>query len=440
MCPFARGPVAPFPRLKWPNEVVYQIFPDRFYCHDPAARPAGGKFAWNGKPIRVSDRGHEVTNRQHHQYTFFGGTLEGVRQKLDYLADLGVTALYFTPIFRSRSTHRYDTDDYTSIDPMLGDRPAFDDLLADLHGRGMKLMLDGVFNHTSYHHRWYGANPEYYLRAAGGGIETWMGTGFLPKLDVEHPGLQDALLDVIAHWSGVDGWRLDASHLIARQFLRRLKAAVGPDRPVIGEDWDDARFDLHEGIYDGVTNFSFQRNITALMGGDCSPETLARRLTVIYEGYPWPGVVQSWNLLDNHDTDRFFSKIGEREPLYRLAQVLQFTLPGTPLIYYGDEYGMTGFGDWAARAPMIWTPDAAQRRRREHLKGLIALRRAHPVLATGGIRFVHANNRARTLAFERWDEHEKALVSLNLGPEEAVIEADGYRVVVPSLDWRIAWH
>ncbi len=419
--------------LKWPNEVVYQIFPDRFHNERAVgeAWPTPGSFDWHGKPIRQSRRTTDVTSRHHHQYTFFGGTLEGVRQKLDYLQDLGVTAVYFTPIFKSRSTHRYDTDDFLAIDPVLGERADFDQLVAELHARGMKLMLDGVFNHTSFHHPWFKQHPEFYMRGPGGDVETWMGTGSLPKLNPEHPGLQAELLRVIDHWAGVDGWRLDASHLIARVFLHKLKAHVGPDRPVIGEDWDDARYDLHEGIYDGVTNFSFQRNVTAFMIGDCSPETLARRLTVVYEGYPWPAVVQSWSLLGNHDTDRFFSKIGEREEHLRLARVLQFTLPGTPLVYYGDEWGMTGWGDWGARAPMIWRPMAQQRARFEQLKGLIALRKQHPVLATGNIRFLHTSNQDRTLAFERFGEEGRVLVAINMGPEARTLEG----LHVPPLDW-----
>jgi glycosidase len=425
--------------IKWPNDVVYQIFPDRFHCHDPGARPASGAFTWNGVPIRVSHRKDEVTSREHHQYTFFGGTLEGVRQKLDHIQDLGATAIYFTPIFKARSTHRYDTDDYLQVDPILGTRADFDRLVADLHARGMKIMLDGVFNHTSFDHAWFKAHPDFYMRGPGGKPETWMGSGRLPKLDVQNPKLAKQLLGVIDHWHNVDGWRLDASHLLAREFLRELKAHVGPDRPVIGEDWDDARFDLHEGIYDGVTNFSFQRNVKAMMIGDCSPETLARRLRVIYEGYPWPAVVQSWSLLDNHDTDRFFDLIGRREAQYRLAQAFQFLLPGTPLVYQGDEWGMTGRGDWGARAPMVWKPDAEQRKRYEYLRNLARLRREHPVLATGKIRFAHADNRTQTLAFLRMDGETCAQVIFNLGPKEQVLELDGRHFPVPAYDWRLDW-
>lgn len=420
----------------WPNEIVYQVFPDRFHCHDEAARVAPGAFEWNGRPIRVSDRADRVTSRHHHQYTFFGGTLEGIRRKLDHLSDLGVSVLYLNPIFKSRSTHRYDTDDYMAVDPVLGTREDFDALVAELHARGMKLMLDGVFNHTSFYHAWFQERRDaFYLPAGNGQVESWMGTGLLPKLNVERPEVTEALLSVIDHWEGVDGWRLDASHLLARSVLKRLRARVGRHRPVIGEDWDDARFDLAEGLYDGVTNFSFQRNVTAMLNGDCPPETFARRLRVVYEGYPWSGVVQSWSMLGNHDTDRFYSKIGERAALYRIAQVLQFTLPGTPLIYYGDEYALTGWGDWGARAPMVWKPSRAQREFHDHLKGLTRLRREHPVLSTGQVRFVHASNEHRTLGFERFDDRERALVLVNMGPFERTIEGHA----VPARDWRIVW-
>ncbi|HEY9722594.1 MAG TPA: glycoside hydrolase family 13 protein [Oscillatoriaceae cyanobacterium] len=425
------------PALKWPNEVVYQIFPDRFHCHDPSARWPSGAFMWHDKPIRVSNSREAVTSREHHQYTFFGGTLEGIRRKLDHLQDLGVTAIYLTPIFKSRSTHRYDTDDYLKVDPMLGSEQDFYALRDDLHARGMKLMLDGVFNHTSWHHRWIKEHPEYYLQSGPNQIETWMGSGKLPKLDVDAPGVTEALLGVIDHWRGVDGWRLDASHLLSRRVLARIKERVGPDRPVIGEDWDDARFDLEEGIYDGVTNFAFKRNVAALMYGDCPPETFARRMRVVYEGYPWPAVVQSWSMLNNHDTERFYSKIGERQALYKLAQVLQFTLPGTPLVYYGDEWGMTGWGDWGARAPMVWRPNPQQQDFFAHLKRLTGLRKQHPVFATGAIRFLHADNRSRTLAYERFDARERALVLLNFGPFEQHVDVNGTGYRLAAHDWEV---
>jgi alpha-glucosidase len=424
-------------RRPWAHEVVYQVFPDRFHAWHPGhtAWPVPGSFSWNGHPVRHSRAAAALTHRHRHQHTFMGGTLEGLRRRLDHVQQLGATALYLTPIFAARSTHRYDTDDYTRIDPVLGDRAAFERLREDLRARGMQLVLDGVFNHTSFHHAWLTERPEFYMQAPGGGPETWMGTGLLPKLDPEHPELQAALLGVLDHWGQIDAWRLDASHLIARTFLRRLKAHVAGRSLVIGEDWDDARFDLHEGLYDGVTNFAFKRNVEALLTGDCSPETLARRLRVVYEGYPWAAVLQSWNLLGNHDTDRVFSKLGQRDAHLELARVLQLFLPGTPLIYYGDEWGQAGWGDWGARGPMVWRPSTAQRRRRDALAELLALRAAHPALQHGGVRFLHASNRDRVLVWERACAEGRAVVGINMGPRALSWEGEGARLSLPSLGW-----
>ncbi|MEB3198527.1 MAG: glycoside hydrolase family 13 protein [Candidatus Sericytochromatia bacterium] len=421
----------------WGNEVVYQVFPDRFHAHRAPEHPAprAGAFHWNGHPIRVASSPRALTHRRHHQYTFMGGNLEGIRRKLDHIASLGATVLYLTPIFQARSSHRYDTDDYHTIDPMLGTAEDFGRLKHALRERGMKLVLDGVFNHTSYDHAWFTAQPEFYLRTAGGQPETWMGTGLLPKLNPEHPPLQEALLRVLDQWPEADAWRLDASHLIARRFLRRLREHLGPERLVFGEDWDDARFDLHDGLYDGVTNFAFQRNVKAFLCGDCSPETLANRLRVIYEGYPWPGVLRSWNMVGNHDTDRFFSMIGGNEARLRLAWVLQALLPGTPLIYYGDEWGQTGWGDWGARGPMCWRPNALQRARRDDLAAILKLRREHPALASGRIRFLHASNQDRTLVWERFNEQERVLVGINVGPAAVQWEGEGQTLTIPAQSW-----
>lgn len=424
----------------WRHEAVYQVFPDRFAPWHPGheAWPRPGSFTWHGHPVRHSRRASELCHRHRHQYTFLGGTLEGLRRRLPAIQALGATALYLTPIFAARSSHRYDPDDYLTVDPVLGTREDFERLREELRARGLKLILDGVFNHTSFHHPWLQARPEFYLQAPGGGPETWMGTGLLPKLDPEHPALQAELLAVLDHWGEVDAWRLDASHLLPKALLRRLREHLGPERLMIGEDWDDPRFDLAEGLYDGVTNFAFKRNVIAFLTGDCSPETLARRLRVVYEGWPWPAVLRSWNLLGNHDTERIFSKLGQREPHLAIARVLQACLPGTPLVYYGDEWGQTGWGDWGARGPMVWRPSAAQRARRDALSHLLALRRALPVLATGGVSFLLASNRHRVLVWERQGADGRALAGVNLGPLPFTFSDGGLTVRLPSLGWDVA--
>ncbi|MEB3284471.1 MAG: alpha-amylase family glycosyl hydrolase [Candidatus Sericytochromatia bacterium] len=419
---------------KWAPRVIYQVFPDRFSAW-PTPSPsdrATQRLPWNGHPIQFSHRRSDLTHRHRHQFTLMGGNLEGIRQRLSHLEDLGIDALYLTPIFEARSSHRYDTDDYHNIDPLLGTREDLQRLKADLSQRGMLLILDGVLNHTSHYHPWLQSEPQYYLRTANGQPETWMGTGLLPKLNPENPGLQQALLSILDAWPEADAWRLDASHLIARKFLRRLRHHLGPQKLVIGEDWDDARYDLKEGIYDGHTNFAFQKHALALLQGDCSPETFIRRMSVVYEGYPWSAVCLSWNLLGNHDTDRVFSKVGERDAFLTYARLLQVTLPGTPLIYYGDEYGMPGWGDWGARGPMVWSPNKKQRKRYEELKKLLSLRKAHPVLVDGNINFLYASNQERTLVWERTKKGERILVGLNLGPNSVTWRDGGENFVIPA--------
>lgn len=391
----------PKPALR-PGAVVYQIFPDRFRRDPDGPRFRSGDWRWHREPIVVSSHARDLTHRHRHQATFYGGTLGGVARSLEDLAGLGAEALYLTPIFEARSSHRYDTDDYLRIASALGGRAAYDALMAESDRLGLPVVLDGVFNHTSYHHPWFTAHAAtHYQQAAPGVPETWMGTGLLPKLDVGRPEVEAGLLGVIDHYPEAAGWRLDASHLLPKAFLARLRERIGSARGVIGEDWDDPRYDLRDGLYDGVTNFAFHRNTLALLNGDCPPETYARRLQGLQESWPESALHRSWNLLNNHDTDRFMSKIGEREPLLPLARLLQTTLPGSPLIYYGDEYGLTGWGDWGARGPWPLNPTPVQRERRAQLARLLAWRKAQPALYTGGLRFLEADNRERTLGYRR---------------------------------------
>lgn len=423
----------PAPALR-PGAVVYQIFPDRFRRGQGDPLPASGAWQWNGQPIQVSASAAALTHRHRHQAAFYGGTLNGVTEALDDLTALGAEALYLTPIFEARSSHRYDTDDYMEVASALGGRPAYARLMAESAARGLPVVLDGVFNHTSYHHPWFREGAaSHYQQAAPGVPETWMGTGLLPKLDVGHPEVEAALLAVIDHYPEAAGWRLDASHLLPKAFLARLRARIGPGRPVIGEDWDDPRYDLREGLYDGVTNFAFHRNTLALLNGDCPPETYARRLMALGESWPAAALLRSWNLLNNHDTDRFMSKIGEREALLPLARVLQLTLPGSPLIYYGDEYGLTGWGDWGARGPWPTRPSPAQRKRREALRALLAWRREHPALETGALSFLAADNRERTLAYRREAvaDGPAVTVRLNFSAFERVVAGER----LPPFGW-----
>lgn len=410
--------------LRWPHEIVYQILPDRFCNGDPRNDVRAGELTWRGQAVHPSTDIRQLTGNGTHQRTHFGGDLAGIREKLPYLRDLGVTALYLNPIFASKSSHKYDTDDHFRIDPHLGTRADYDALVADLRAAGMKLVLDGVFNHTSFDHAWYRHHaPTHYLHRRDGQPETWMNWGEMPKLALDRPEVASAISEVVSYWPGVDAWRLDASHLLPERFLRRLRERF--DGLLIGEEWEHSGAAIANGLYDGVTNFLFRKPLEAFFAGDLAAESLARRLSIVPETYPWHGVVQSWNFLGNHDLARFSSQVAHRPEAMELAIALMFTLPGTPMIYYGDEIGMRGRNPHQARAPMIWDEARWDRKLHATFKRFIALRKAHPSLSTGSIRWVHAQNPTKTLAFVRESPEERVLVILNAGECDQRIDGLG---------------
>lgn len=414
--------------IKWPNEVVYQIFPDRWF---------------NGKSVRKTTNLIKLTSPKFHQHHFFGGDLAGVTQKIPHLKHMGVTAVYLTPIFKARSSHKYDTDDYLQIDPRLGSRADYGDMAGQLRAAGIKLILDGVFNHTSFHHRWYtnlADRRRFYCMKNARDTMTWMNGSSLPKLNPEHPEVERELLRVISAWPEIDGWRLDAAHLLPVAFLKKLKRKVeslGRNRIVIMEDWTDSTGHFRDGLCDGVTNFLFRDAVERFLVEDCSAETFLKRLTCWIERYPWPNVVQSWNILDNHDTFRMFTRVARNVDRFKIAQLLQFTLPGTPMIYQGDEIGMEGRHDGEARAPMIWDRPKWNLDILEHTRALIRLRRDHPVFSRGSWQPLVAINSARAFAFERRLGRQRAVVAVNDGYAPFNFRHGKFRARISPHDYRI---
>ncbi|HEY9856228.1 MAG TPA: glycoside hydrolase family 13 protein [Stenomitos sp.] len=427
----------------WGNEVVYHVFVDRFRNGNPALDVRPGEFSFHGQPVVSSEDKRLLCGRHTHQRTFYNGDLPGIRQAVPYLQELGVTVLLLTPIFKSRSTHRYDTDDYLSLDPHVGSEADFRGLVDDLHARGMKLVLDGVFGHTSYEHPWY-RDPElrgrHYLLKPDGKPETWLNWGVLPKLDTEHPETQERLMEVVDRWAGVDGWRLDAAQHLPASFLRRFKERLRrhhPEAVVIGEEWEPVFSQLRDGLYDGVLNFQFRRPLVDFFRFEISAETFARRLSHYIEGYPEASLRHCWNLLDNHDTERFYGTYAKDARRMRLAIAFQTLLPGTPQLYYGDEIGMKGKTADEARAPMVWEPKRWDRKVMAAYREFLGLRRTHPVFAEGDFRWRHVSNRDKLLAFERRTTEEQALVVANAGDSTQVLTLDGRPIEVPAHDVRV---
>lgn len=396
-------------------ELVYQVFPDRWRIGPPGPLPRPADWTWHGRPTHLSQDPRTLTTHPSAQCTFMGGNLEGLRLSIPYLQSLGVTALYTTPIFAARSTHRYDTVDYGTIDPTLGTRADFERLSGDLREAGIRLVLDGVLNHTSADHPLHAdpaARRRHYLMKTPDEAMSWMDRGTLPKLDTSNPRTIRMLLDVLAAWPEADAWRLDAAHLLPAAFLRRVRRHVAP-RPLIVEDWMWSRHYFANGLADGVTNFLFRETMRNYFREDCSPETLLERIRVFADLYPARGLGMSWNYLDNHDTDRFLSIVG-RERLLR-AFVFLFALPGTPMLYHGAEIGMSGKSEAESRAPMEWDAAKWDRDLLATVRALAAFRAAHPALQKGRYRPLAADNRSRTVVFERVLPRARAVVAVNDG-------------------------
>ncbi|MFG0328593.1 MAG: alpha-amylase family glycosyl hydrolase [Phycisphaerales bacterium] len=427
------------------TEVIYQIFPDRFRRGSNAPRVQSDARHWRGEPVRVTDDRSRLTDPKLHQNHFYGGDLEGIAGALPYLSDLGVTAIYLNPIFAANTTHRYDTTDYQRIDPMLGDRRDFEALVQAMRRHEMMLVLDGVFNHTSSDHPWYHeveSRRSRYIMKPDGEAMSWQNSGHLPKLDLQNEEVVASILKVIDAWPEADAWRLDAGHLIPRATLRRIREHAAPRR-IIVEDWNYAQHYDERHLADGVTNYAFREYLRCFFTEDCSPETLFDRMRLWIDGYPRDFLRRSWNYLENHDLTRFRREVG-RERLMR-ALVMKFTTPGTPMLFQGIETGLEGGpGDTHTRAPFDWDESTWDRELLDHVRSLIALRRDHPVLATGEFKPLYADNRTRTLAYEMRDERrgERAVIALNDGYRSASIELNGDpgRIDLDAGAWRVSFH
>lgn len=417
------GEPAPFTTPEWVKDAVfYQIFPDRF-AKSPRLDKPDNLEPWEQPPTRLG---------------FKGGDLLGVVERLDYLQDLGVTALYLNPIFQSASNHRYHTHDYLRVDPLLGGDQAFGELLDQAHGRGIRVVLDAVFNHASrgffqFNHiletgtaspylDWFLVKDfplNAYARNPGKhNYASWAGLPALPKFNLENPQVRQFILDVARYWleQGIDGWRLDVPYEIEVegfwQQFRQLVKSINPDAYIVGEIAWEAQPWLQGDQFDAVMNYPFaqaclgffargriDRELEAgFMGLPRAPEldaaAFARRVEELLEIYPRQAVLAQLNLLDSHDTPRFLTLAGgEAGPgaraALRLATLFQMTYPGAPCIYYGDEVGMHGRRDPDCRRAFLW-PDGAGHPHpswdlelRDYFKRCIDLRKRHPALRRG---------------------------------------------------------
>ncbi len=464
---------------------IYQIFPDRFNIG------SGGVLGKNIKgrtfhtdltepPVWQPDADGRITNTD-----FFGGNLRGIEEKLDYLASLGVTCLYLNPIGEAHSNHRYDTADYKKVDPTLGTEQDFRQLCAAAHKIGIRIVLDGVFSHTgadSVYFNKYGNYPSvgayqsqdspyaswYRFGNFPDEYASWWGFDTLPEVNEEDENYLRFICGpdgVIDHWMslGADGFRLDVADELPDEFIERLRVAVkrhGADKILIGEVWEDASNKISYGSrrgflwgteLDAVMNYPFR---TAVLDFVRSADAMRfmSSVTEQCENYPKPMLDQMMNMLSTHDTARALNAllygeyyraqsrawqagtvIGESDYLrgvemLKLSWALQFTLPGVPCIYYGDEIGMQGFGDPFCRGFVKW--DAPDENVRAALREISQFRADNrDVLADGS--FEPLKNDSGTVAYLRRNEKGSVFVAVNRSEElTSVGTPDGRTTVV----------
>lgn len=402
------------------DAVVYNIFPDSF--------AAGKRLAPNGAP------------------PCRGGTVRGVTENLDYIASLGFNCIYLNPIFAARSYHRYDTLDYYRIDPHMGAEDDLRDLVRRAHALGIRVILDGVFNHVSSDHPFFrdvlekGRASRYYscfyalpetprLPAAGElpGYTCFSYVADMPKTNTADPFLRQYFCDVGAYWVrkfDVDGWRLDVANELDDGFLRAFRASVKAaksDALIVGEVWENAAHYLGGDMLDSAMNYDFRRYCRRFFAEQTvDAETFDTNVSTLLLRYNENALFAQLNLLDSHDVSRFLSLCGGKTERMELAVLLQMTFPGMPCVFYGDEKGLCGESEPEYRRPMAWDASSPLE---EAYRRMIALRKTHPALRYGSFHTELACG--GVYRYSRVWNGTKITVAMNLGAEPVKAEKRG---------------
>lgn len=424
------NPVDVFAPPTWVKDAVfYQIFPERFANGDPSNDPEHTE-PWGGKPT---------------PFNFFGGDLQGIIDHLDHLEELGVDAIYLTPVFEATTNHKYDTRDYLKVDPHFGTNETLKELVEQCHSRGIRVLLDAVFNHSggtfppfldckengpdSPYADWFHVR-EWPLTVKDGvpTYETFAFEAHMPKLNTENPEVKQYLLEVAAYWTreiGIDGWRLDVANEVDHQFWREFRQTVksiNPDAYILGEIWHDSIMWLQGDQFDAVMNYTFTMSVLDFIVNDkLDAKAFADKLSALLAAHPSRVNEAAFNLLGSHDTPRLLTLCGGDKARFKLATMIQFTFEGTPCIYYGDEIGLDGGADPECRKCMEWDKSKQDLELFTHFRELISLRKKYSALRTGQFKIVHAKSDSPLLAYERSNSSEKLLIILNNSNQEETI-------------------
>lgn len=423
----------------WVNDTIwYQIMPDRFRRGDMGPK----KY-----PLRKWKDHKNI-----HFWDFYGGDLKGITEKLPYIADLGITGIYMTPIFKSTSNHKYNTSSYDEIDPDFGTEADLKEMVETAHALGIRVMLDAVFNHSgtdfapwqdvlkngpdSPYWDWFFVNkwpiPKVFRGTDDGKFYSFAFTGMMPKLNTNHPAVADYCLERCKYWVEswhIDGIRFDVGNEVSHSFLKHLNAglkALKPDLFLLGEIWHDSTQWLQGDEYDSVMNYPFLESLHNFWLDEQDSKELMYALNRCYTLYPEQVNAALFNFLDTHDTMRVLTRCGSKDTFYQQLTALM-TMPGSACIYYGTEIALEGGDDPDCRRPMPWHRVEAGECDAElpEMKALIALRKVHPQLRRGRILWKHDEKNPRLVCYTRsLHGHKDITVYLNAGKHSITIPAE----------------
>ena len=423
------------------DAIVYNIFPDSF---------ATGKRCITDLPTTARHDGLTVHGKR-------GGTIRGIMENLDYLQDLGVNCIYMNPIFAAGEYHKYDLIDYYHIDPAFGTDEEFRLLVKTAHDMGIRVMIDGVFNHcgwkffafrdviehgkASRYWDWFFRlqepvivpdNMEDYPTYECFGYERMM-----PKMATDNPEVQKYFCDVGVHWVkeyDIDGWRLDVASEVNDGFWRAFRnavKAVKPDCALIGEVWETACHWLDGSMFDSTMNYDFRRHCKRFFANeDIDAQGFNARVTDMLMRYRRPVLYGQLNLLDSHDVSRFLSLCGSDKRKMRLAILFQMTFAGMPCVFYGDEQGITGILEDEYRHPMVWNQ---MDELHDFYRQAMHLRKTESALRSGNFRCVFAGRDNGLYIYSRSDEGQKITIAMNRSEEVCHVQNKG------EILWQSGW-
>lgn len=476
------------PPAPWFGEgITYQIFPDRF-CRlsvpDPTGMVGGRSVHqnWNDDPEYRPNVSGEIRNRD-----FFGGSLAGIQSKLPYLKSLGVDTIYFCPIFEAPENHRYGTGDYETIDPMLGTNADFTALCDEAHRLGIRIMLDGVFNHTAFVSRYFNGDGSYPSLGAAQSpespyyswfrfdhwpdkYESWWGIYSLPAVEEHCQSYIDYIASgensIVRRWlrAGADGWRLDVADELPDEFLHAVHMAARAEKEdavIIGEVWEDGSHKIAYGVRrrhiwgghcDGLMNYPFRTALLNFLQGGRA-QGFHAAMEQLRENYPPSAFYSAMNSLGTHDTPRILTLLGEGGErrdmdrdwrcahrlsdaqhsraiaLLKLAGVVLYAFPGSPTVYYGDEAGMEGFEDPFNRRGFPWGEENSDLV--SWFSRLGKARHDYAALRSGSLRWIRAEG--DVLAFMRGSGKDAILAAVNRGADSAHLTWQGQVITLPPM-------